>query len=189
MKTRANILQRPTLLAQSICGAYLTEEDTAVDCTCGRGHDTLFLAQRCRRVYSFDLQEEALSSAQKLLAEAGLAHKVEFICDSHAHAARYVTEQPAVIMFNLGYLPGGDKTLTTTAEETVRAVRAALTLLRPGGLISLTMYPGHEEGRREQEQLCRLARELPADRFHCLLADMLNQSETAPRVLLITRKK
>lgn len=48
MKTRANILQRPTLLAQSICGAYLTEEDTAVDCTCGRGHDTLFLAQRCR---------------------------------------------------------------------------------------------------------------------------------------------
>ena len=28
MKTRANILQRPTLLAQSICGLYLTEEDT-----------------------------------------------------------------------------------------------------------------------------------------------------------------
>ena len=114
---------------------------------------------------------------------------MEFICDSHAHADRYVTEQPAVIMFNLGYLPGGDKALTTTAEETVRAVRAALTLLRPGGLISLTMYPGHEEGRREQEQLCHLARELPADRFHCLLADMLNQSQTAPRVLLITRKK
>lgn len=64
-------------------------------------------------------------------------------------------------MFNLGYLPGGDKAVVTRAEETVRALEAAQRAVRAGGAVSATIYPGHDEGRREEAAVLEHAAALP----------------------------
>ena len=67
----------------------------------------------------------------------------------------------SLVVFNLGYLPGGDKALVTTAEGTVRALRAAERAVRPGGCVSVTGYPGHAEGAREEQAVLEHAAALP----------------------------
>ena len=52
-------------------------------------------------------------------------------------------------MFNLGYLPGSDKKITTLRESTMKAVVTALDLLEDGGGLLVAVYPGHEEGTLE----------------------------------------
>lgn len=52
-----------------------------------------------------------------------------------------------LVAFNLGYLPGGDKTITTQSQTTVEALHVAKEVLMPGGLISLVVYVGHPGGR------------------------------------------
>ena len=103
-----------------MCRAYADPKGTAVDCTCGRGKDTLWLARHCGRVYSFDIQEEALKSTEELLdaneidcRERSDSQKVILIKDSHKNIKKYVKDRPCLILFNLGYLPGGDKQITT----------------------------------------------------------------------------
>lgn len=51
-----------------------------------------------------------------------------------------------LIAFNLGYLPGGDKTLITEPHTTLKALNVAKDILTPGGLISLVVYVGHPGG-------------------------------------------
>ena len=57
-----NILKNTTMLAHIICEHYLSADmdSVAVDATCGNGHDTLWLAQRCSKVYGFDIPVPAI---------------------------------------------------------------------------------------------------------------------------------
>jgi len=70
-----------------------------------------------------------------------------------------------LVVFNLGYLPGGDKSVVTTADGTVRALRAAERVVQPGGAISVTLYPGHEEGGREEAAALEYASALPMQQW------------------------
>jgi SAM-dependent methyltransferase len=143
--------RRPlTIDAQQAIAAVLGPGDLAVDTTVGNGHDTLFLA-RCiaphGRVFGFDVQQTALSSARSRLAAAGLAGLVDFELCGHERMRERLPAawhgRVAAVMFNLGYLPGADKTLVTRAETTLAALDQAVALLRPGGLISLLLYRDH----------------------------------------------
>lgn len=183
-----NVLQHTTELALHLCSAYIGENDIAVDCTCGNGHDTLWLAKRCQKVYSFDIQKAAIESTTDLLAQNNIEN-VFLIEDSHEKIKAYVQESPAAIVFNLGFLPGGDKAITTKRESSLVALREALDILAVGGVLSITMYPGHEEGKLEQEQVLQWAKNLSSKEYHCVFANMLNQSDRAPQVLWITKKK
>jgi methylase of polypeptide subunit release factors len=183
-----NVLQQTTELALHICSAYVGKDDIAVDCTCGNGHDTLWLAKRCRKVYSFDIQKSAIDSAAMLLKDNNIEN-VELIEESHEKIKEYVEGNPSVIVFNLGFLPGGDKTITTKRESSLAAIKEALDILAVGGVLSITMYPGHEEGKIEQEEILQWAKELGSKEYHCVFANMLNQSNRAPQVLWITKKK
>ena len=51
-----------------------------------------------------------------------------------------------LVSFNLGYLPGGDKTIITESGTTLKALEVAKDILLPGGLISLVVYVGHPGG-------------------------------------------
>ena len=102
--------------------------------------------------------------------------------------AEYVDEKVALVMFNLGYLPGGDKGITTGTDTTLEAVKAALSLLEKDGLLCIIMYPGHPQGAEEKEALLRLAASLDKREYHCVRTDMVNQSGGAPEVLFITLK-
>ena len=92
------------------------------------------------------------------------------------------------VIFNLGYLPGGDKTVTTRAETTLAAVESAMGLLCPDGLICITMYSGHPEGKREKAALLDFAAGLDAGKWHAAYVSMPNQRRDPPEILLITRK-
>lgn len=136
---------------------HLKEGDVAVDFTMGNGNDTLFLSKtvgETGKVYAFDIQPEALDSTRAHLEANGAPENYTLICASHHLAGEYVKEKIAAGMFNLGYLPrSGRKALTTKRETTLPAVAAAISMLKPGGALIVAIYPGHEEGKLEGEEL------------------------------------
>lgn len=136
---------------------HLREGDVAVDFTMGNGHDTEFLSKTVGpegHVFAFDVQEMALSSTAEHLRACGCPDNYTLILDSHHNVKKYVDVPIKAGMFNLGYLPrSGRKTVTTMCETTLPAVKAALELLAPDGILMVAVYPGHEEGTREGEML------------------------------------
>jgi hypothetical protein len=97
-------------------------------------------------------------------------------------------ENAAAVVFNLGYLPGGDHSVTTTAEETLAGLEAALRAVRPGGIVTAVLYSGHEEGAREKQAVLEWAEKLDSRRFHAAFVQMINQHRNPPEILWITKK-
>lgn len=127
-----------------------------VDATVGRGFDTLLLARAVSpggRVDGFDCQAEAIEATRERLEQAGFVQTVRLWHQSHAEMAAVVQQPVHFVVFNLGYLPGGDETITTEAESTLQALQAARELLLPGGFISVVAYPGHPAGLIEYEAI------------------------------------
>ena len=93
-----------------------------------------------------------------------------------------------IFRFNLGYLPGGDKSITTSTETTLDAIKAALEILNIDGVISITMYSGHEAGANEKARLLEFPKELDSHKYHVAYIGMHNQANNPPEILLITRK-
>lgn len=149
---------RRALSAALRMGTATDAAPLAVDATAGNGHDTLFLAAAIGdqgRVWAFDVQEAALGSAKNLLAATGpdIADRVAFIHGGHETAGRVLPGTAAghvwAVTFNLGYLPGGDKTVVTLPETTLGALSCLSGMLAPGGILSVHSYRGHEGGRAE----------------------------------------
>lgn len=169
--------------------------DTIIDATCGNGHDALALAEIALQpatghLYAMDLQPIALQHTQTLL-HAKLApevySRVTFIQQCHSVFPDTIPpESIRLIVYNLGYLPGGDKTLTTLTETTLRSLQNALPLLMSGGCISLTAYPGHAEGEREESELLAFVSRLDPKRWNTCLHRWINR-ERAPSLCLIQR--
>ena len=174
-----------------IVDEYLKEGMTAVDATMGNGHDTLYLCGKVGetgKVIAFDVQEQALVSTRVRLSDAGVMDRARLILDSHENMDAYLTEAPDLIMFNLGWLPGTPHETTTRAETTLRAVSKALHLLKKGGLMTICVYPGHEEGMREKEALLAWAASVDdsaADVWHCGYQNI----RANPPVLIAVSKK
>ena len=161
-----------------------------IDATLGGGGDTLALCELVGaegRVYGFDIQPDAVRRTRARLDEAGLAERAELICASHARMEEYVHEPVDAVLFNLGWLPGGDKSVTTLTDSTLSAVNAALRLLRPGGLLTICVYPGHAEGARELEALLDWAAHLDGRAYQAMARRYLNQPANTPVLLAVTR--
>jgi len=144
---------RPTALAQHLLRGAIGAGDLAIDATAGNGHDTQFLAECVGvegRVLAFDVQAVAIAAARARLAAAGLAQRVEFFQESHAAMApRAAPGAVAAVMFNLGYLPGADHRVVTQTAVTLMGLECSVTLLKPGGVLSVVCYPGHPGGEVE----------------------------------------
>ena len=95
---------------------------------------------------------------------------------------------PDLIVFNLGWLPGGDKTVTTLLPSTEEAVRQALSLIRPGGMALICCYPGHPEGKRELAFLEDLFASLQPQQFNCLEHTFINAGQDAPRCFAVQKQ-
>ena len=155
-----------TTLAHSIVRRAIAAGDLAIDATAGNGHDTLFLAQcvgEGGRVTSIDVQLSAIESTRARL-EANAIINVQLLHGDHGqHLRRMADEhqQAKAIMFNLGYLPGGDKQQTTTPDSTIMAIRAGLHILSNGGVMTVTAYRGHPGGQQEAAAVAELAKSLP----------------------------
>ena len=149
-------------LAQQRARQHLKPGATVVDATLGNGYDTLMLAEvvgEQGRVYGFDIQQQALTATRARLREAGVLQRVELIEGSHADMAALIPEKCHsridLVMFNLGYLPGGDRGIITESKATIGALNSALSLLSSQGAISIIAYPGHAGGDSECELVSR----------------------------------
>lgn len=188
----ANDFRSARFWAQEMIGAALFEGAVAVDATMGNGHDTLWLCRQVGssgQVYAFDVQQQAVDNTAAALEAAGVRERAQLFCVGHQHMASYVDKPADVIMFNLGWLPGAEHGVTTLRETTLQAAEAALTLLKKDGLLTICIYPGHEEGMRELDALLDWAAQLDAKRYDALLKTYLNQPNHPPRLLAVRRVK
>ena len=100
-----------------------------------------------------------------------------------------VETEVAVVLFNLGYLPGKDKSITTLVETTLSAIEQALRLLKESGVLIVVVYPGHAQGRDEQTTLDRWIRKLDTERYRSLRYQFENTAAPAPYVLAVEKLK
>jgi hypothetical protein len=150
-------------LLQKLTGKMNEAPFWAIDATCGNGHDTLKLAKILLMskiqggVIGIDIQQDAISQTKDLL-QLHLSQEdranIHLYCQSHTHFPPLAAMHPIrLIVYNLGYLPKGNKQMTTMTQNTLESVRNALDLIMPGGAVSITCYPGHEEGSKEEKAL------------------------------------
>lgn len=151
----------------------------AVDMTCGQGYDSLFLSKRCQTLYVFDIQEDAIKLTKDRLVDQ---NNVIYIHDSHDKLDLYVKEAIDLIVFNLGYLPGSDKTIKTSAHTTRIALKKSCQKLNFGGLIILELYP-HNPQEREAVMAFTKILEPPFDVIEVNLHNKLN----APNLIIIKK--
>lgn len=195
MRTRFPLFQSHLDLAHVYWSTLLKAGDSAIDATCGNGHDTLKIAEILledpqSHLWIIDLQHEALAATRKQLENrftpAQLKH-VHYQEGSHqAFPSAIEPGTAALIVYNLGYLPGGNKGVTTLSATTIESLKRALILLKPGGAISLTCYPGHPEGKKEEEEICTWSRKLDPKQWSCCKHTWMNRRE-APSLILIQK--
>ena len=184
-------LRSARYLAAELHQRLVCPGDTVVDATVGNGHDTLALAELVGpsgRVIGFDLQPEAIRRTEDRLREAGLLPRCTLHAVDHEHLAEYVPGPIRLAVFNLGWLPGGDKRITTRWETTRQAVEAALRLLMPLGACTICAYPGHAAGEEERFQLMGFLSALRPQDFNVLHQRFLNAGEGAPECFVIQKQ-
>uniref|UniRef100_A0A7C9CRW3 Uncharacterized protein n=1 Tax=Opuntia streptacantha TaxID=393608 RepID=A0A7C9CRW3_OPUST len=186
--------------------------DTVVDATCGNGNDTLAMANMVKDelgkgcVYGMDIQKDAIKNTSFLLDVSlnPIERKcVKLFSICHSRMAEVLPQKNSVrlVAFNLGYLPGGNKTIITKSDTTKLALKAAKELLVPGGVISIVAYVGHPGGRlvvlyrfvapcicrEEYETVQAFASELPVECWVCSQIQMLNRP-LAPVLLFMFKR-
>ncbi|MDW7651496.1 MAG: class I SAM-dependent methyltransferase [Bacillota bacterium] len=184
-------MKKPLLFARELVCSALKAGGLAVDATCGNGHDTVFLAQQAGEqgtVLAFDIQPEALSNTRRRLEDAGFSDRVTLIAQGHEHLTEHMHGRNAdAVMFNLGYLPGGNHAVVTKAETTKAAILAAVGILNHGGIITIMVYTGHPGGKEEYQAVRETAAVLPQREFWVLEYKFLNQQNDPPLLVAITR--
>jgi predicted methyltransferase len=183
-------LRGPVPLSHLFLHSFVQDGHTAVDATCGNGHDTLLLARLVGtrgHVWGFDIQQPAVVETGRRVAEAGLSDRVTLLPVGHEKLAEHITKPVQVVLFNLGYLPGGDRSIITRPDTTGSALVQSLQLLAAGGIVVVTVYPGHGGGAEEQATVESWAAGLDPRAYHCWRMGQTNVATTAPYLLLVQK--
>ena len=186
MKTLKNSLKQ----SHQYIKTCVKEGDTVVDATCGNGNDTVFLAQLVGergKVFSFDIQDRAIENTTKKLKDLKLEDRVLLIKDGHQNIDAYVNENIKAVMFNLGYLPGGNQNITTKADTTISAIRKAMELLVAGGIIALVIYYGKYNDSDEKEKVLSFLEGIDQKRFTAMKTEFINQQNCPPILVCIEK--
>ena len=162
-------------LAHAYWKEVIAPGDLVIDATCGKGHDTLFLTELGAEVVAYDIQEEAIEATRQKVPAA------RFRLQSHAH---FEEKEAALIVYNLGYLPGGDKSRTTHTTSTLQSVKHALQIATKA--ISITCYPGHPEGAREEALLLDFLKGIDKKQW-CICHHRWLNTRAAPSLLWLRR--
>lgn len=185
--------ERLTAAATSWIEVELFDGALAVDATVGNGYDALFLAHRVGpkgKVLGFDVQKAALAGARELLKFVGSIDRVSLIHDSHSRLADYLPPGAAIqgAMFNLGYLPRGNRRIITQPDTTVMALRSVLEHLAERGRVTLLVYRGHEGAVPEYQEVRKFLEQLPDDKWLVEELASTSDSPVAPRLFRIQKK-
>ncbi|CCQ92665.1 putative rRNA methylase [[Clostridium] ultunense Esp] len=170
-------------LAKKIMYYYVKSGSIAIDCTVGNGNDTILLSKlvgKKGKVYGFDIQPVALKITKEKLFKENLDKRVILINDGHENIDRYIFNEVDFIIYNLGYLPGGNKSIKTEIYSTLESIKKSLYLLRKNGLLLITCYTGHEGGLEEKEGVKDFLKELDQKEYSVLKFNFLNQKNNPP---------
>ncbi len=184
-------LLRATAFVHELLRAHLRPGDRAIDATCGRGFDTMLLAEcvgEQGHVWALDIQREALESTGQRLKDAGLESRVALLEIDHATLRQHLKEPCQAVVFNLGYLPHGDKACVTRPESSKAALIQALELLTPKGIATVTVYAGHPGGREEADVVDAYVRKLSQEHYAVCHYGFVNQVNDPPYVYVIEKR-
>lgn len=187
----AYVLRSARWIASDVLHQVIQEGDTVIDATLGNGHDTVMLAELVGEgghVIGFDIQPDAVERTAARLQEAGLLNRCELYAEGHQNIANRVNMPVKAAVFNLGWLPGGDKSVTTLWETTHTAITSALSLLVDGGVCTVCAYPGHDEGDRERFALMDWLATLRPQEYNVLHHRFLNAGPGAPECFVIQKQ-
>ena len=169
---------------------FIKEGYKVLDCTVGNGNDTALLAELVGltgKVYGFDIQEIAIENTQKKLEELDLFHRVVLIKDSHEYISQYIDEGLDLAIYNLGYLPKGDKGIKTNGKSTLKSIIEVLKLINKNGIILITVYTGHEGGEEEKNAVENFLSSLDQKIYNVLKFDFINQVNNPPILYTIEK--
>lgn len=185
------LLHRVLPLSKRLIEKTVLPGETVVDATAGNGNDTLFLATQIGEnghVYAFDIQQQALDATAERVNEVN--DLVTLVLDSHANVDKHVLGPIGGAMFNLGYLPySDDLSVITKPESTVEAIHKMLGLLKKKGVITISVYDGHEGGKEERDALLAYVKNLHQSEVHVARYELLNQRKNPPFLLALEKMK
>lgn len=188
-----NRLQNGLAFSHQLLREAVAPGDSVIDGTVGNGHDTLLLTQLVGpvgRVYGFDIQEPAIQATNHLLVQHGVAPTtVKLYQKSHAEIDKILPTDKLIsaAIFNLGYLPGGNKTIITKPASSLVAIKACLKHLKKFGLVIVVVYYGHPGGMVEKQAILDFCQKLPQKRYSVLNYGFINQVHEPPFVLAIQK--
>lgn len=175
---------KPLLGALNISRMFFESVDVALDMTCGNGYDTLALAKLAKNVYAFDIQSLATEQTKKRVADYS---NVQVIQSSFVNFGDWVKEPIDLAVFNLGYLPGSDKSITTNAQDVIQCLQSLLIQLSSTGRVVIVAYPGHHEGKREVDTLIEVLQSIDNQSFRSFSLVHLNGTNKPPQLFIIER--
>ncbi len=143
-------------VAHTFWKSHLKPGDIVIDATCGNGYDSAALASMILpqgELHCIDIQSQALNSTSVRLREKLLPDHFKKVSLHHQCHSVLPHVTPRLIVYNLGYLPRSDKTVTTKRSTTLTSLRRGLELIPEGAALSITCYPGHAEGKHETDEV------------------------------------
>lgn len=172
-------------LSKLLINRYINKESFVIDATCGNGHDSNYLASMAKKVYSFDIQKKAIENAKILNKEFD---NILYFYDGHEHINKYINTAIDLAVFNLGYLPNFDKSITTNFSTTKDAIEQSFYLLNKRKAIIITVYHGHEAGKLEAEQLSEYLLSIDKNEADIFEHKLINKPNTPPFIYEIIKR-
>lgn len=179
-------MKNPIQFSHDFLAEVLDRNSVAVDATMGNGNDTAFLAKKAKKVYAFDVQEQAIKNTSQRLENLQL-NNVELILSGHETVDTYVSEPIRAAIFNLGYLPTADKTIITKPQTTLIAIEKILRQLEVSGRMAIMIYYGHEGGDMEKDAVLDFVSQLDQTAYTVMMYRPLNQVNTPPFLIMIEK--
>lgn len=180
-------------LSHQFMAAHIREGAFCIDATAGKGRDTLFLCRlvgESGRVLALDIQPDAVAQTRDLLTQEGVIHRAQVVETCHSRLGEYAAPASVDgIMFNFGWLPGGDHNTFSHADTSVAAVKAALDLLKVGGVMTLCLYYGRQNGTAERDAILAFLPTIDHRRFTVIRGDFINRIGDVPIPVCIIREQ
>jgi len=181
------ILNNSLAISHEYIKKVIDKDSVTIDATMGNGNDTLFLSQNSKKVYGFDIQEKAIENTKKLLQKNEVKNVI-LINDSHSNIDAYVKEPVKCVMFNLGYLPRYNHSISTNHMSTITGIKKSMKLLTKSGLISIVIYHGKDSGFVEKDKVLNFISQIDESQFKVLKFSYENQKNHPPILVLIEKK-
>ena len=178
-------------IVHKILKMHIKPGDFCIDATAGNGHDSVYLCEltgKEGKLLAMDIQQSAVDSTAANLAEHGFSGMSTVVCTSHSDIDKYAEPNSAdCIVFNFGWLPGGSHDVFTRAETSIPAIKKSLDILKPGGLLSLCVYYGRNNGYSERDTIMEFVSSLPGAQYNVMKCDFLNRFNDPPFPIFIVK--